>query len=294
MSDPNGYLETLGAELIRTGIRGSRRQRIITEFADHLGCEPGADLGDPRALATQFADELGTSVATTAALRAFAALALSGIAVVVRVATFRSLADASGQGLDTVGLIVCVLAAQVAFVAGGLGLVRALLVRGSVTIPREEAAILVRRAGIGLAAGALATLAVPLRAATSHGHTAGSPWLSIVAMGVGLGAIALATAAIVQAARLRPLTSGPARDLLTDLGPLQPLAVRVTGSSITRLALLSAAGLAVVIAGAGVVTNDPYDGILRGVFEGGAFLAGYAVLGRYLGIRCSGPATGAQ
>jgi hypothetical protein len=205
--------------------------------------------------------------------------------VLARVASFGSFADANGQGLDTVGEMVCVVAAQVAFVAGGLGLVRALLLRGRVTIPRDEAAVLVRRAGVGLAAGALATVAVPLRAAAAQGHSAGSPWLSIVAMGVALAAIALATPAIVQASRLRPLTTGPAGDLLADFGPLEPIAARLTGSSITRLALLSAAGLAVVVALAGVVASDPYDGILRGVFEGGAFLAGYATLGRYLGIR---------
>jgi hypothetical protein len=35
----------------------------------------------------------------------------------------------------------------------------------------------------------------------------------------------------------------------------------------------------------GIAAGDPYDGILRGLLEGGAFLGAYAVLGRYLGIR---------
>jgi hypothetical protein len=43
------------------------------------------------------------------------------------------------------------------------------------------------------------------------------------------------------------------------------------------------AGLAVALAGA--VQGDPFDGLLRGVFEGLACLGGFAVLGRYLGLR---------
>ena len=46
-----------------------------------------------------------------------------------------------------------------------------------------------------------------------------------------------------------------------------------------------AAALAIVMALAGVAASDPYDGILRGLLEGGAFLGGYAILGRYLAIR---------
>ena len=73
MTDTTQYLNRLDAELARAGIHGARRKRIIAEFADHLRCDPDADLGDPVALATQFADELGTSFARTAAFRAFLA-----------------------------------------------------------------------------------------------------------------------------------------------------------------------------------------------------------------------------
>ena len=83
MTDPTRYLNDLKAQLERVGIRGARRERIVTEFADHLSCAPDAELGDPAALATQFADELGTSFARTAAFHAFVALALAGILVVV-------------------------------------------------------------------------------------------------------------------------------------------------------------------------------------------------------------------
>jgi hypothetical protein len=98
-------------------------------------------------------------------------------------------------------------------------------------------------------------------------------------------AIAAAAPAVVRAARLRPKASGEAGDLLVDLGPLRPAAARISGGSVNRLALALGAGLAIVISLAGIAANDPYDGILRGLLEGGAFLCGYAVLGRYLGIR---------
>lgn len=290
MTEATQYLNDLDAQLVRAGIRGARRKRIVTEFADHLSCDPGADLGDPRALAAQFADELGSSFARTAAFRAFAALALTGALVAARLASFVPLRNTSvGMPLDTAALLVCILAAQVALVAGGLGLVRAVLVRRRSTIPQQEATILARRAGIGLAAGAVAMLAVPLHGSTSLGNTTGTPWLAFVAMGVSLGAIALTVPAVIRAARLRPLASGPAGDLLADFGPLQPLATRATGGSVTRLALVAAVALAIVIALAGVAAGDPYDGILRGLLEAGAFLGGYAVLGGYLGIRRRAP-----
>jgi hypothetical protein len=80
MTETAPYLSELDAELARAGIRGSRRKRIVTEFADHLRCDSAADLGAPAALATEFADELGTSFARTAAFQAFVALALAGVA----------------------------------------------------------------------------------------------------------------------------------------------------------------------------------------------------------------------
>ena len=60
---------------------------------------------------------------------------------------------------------------------------------------------------------------------------------------------------------------------------------RTSRGSVTRLAFIIAAGIAILMALAGVAANDPYDGLLRGVLEAGAFLGGYAVLGRYLAIR---------
>jgi hypothetical protein len=54
---------------------------------------------------------------------------------------------------------------------------------------------------------------------------------------------------------------------------------------VNRLTFMIAAGLVLLMALAGVATDDPYDGVLRGLLEGGAFLGSYAVLGRFLAIR---------
>jgi hypothetical protein len=291
MSDTTEYLSDLDAELARVGIRGARRERIVTEFADHLSCDPDADLGAPAALATQFADELGTSFARTAAFHVFLALALAGILVVIRAVALLPLTADGFSSADSVALLISAVAAQVAVVAGGLGLLRAIQLRGCGTIPRQEAAVLARRAGIGLAAGAVTIVAFPITqiyrahpSAVAIGSQPTNLWWPL-ASAAGLVVLIAAAPAVVRAARLRPQAAGPAGDLLADLGPLQPVAARITAGSVNRLAFIIGAGLVIVVALAGVAANDPYDGILRGLLEGGAFLGGYAVLGRYLGIR---------
>jgi hypothetical protein len=291
MSDTTEYLSDLDAELARVGIRGARRERIVTEFADHLSCDPDADLGAPAALATQFADELGTSFARTAAFHVFLALALAGILVVIRAVALLPLTADGFSSADSVALLISAVAAQVAVVAGGLGLLRAIQLRGCGTIPRQEAAVLARRAGIGLAAGAVTIVAFPITqiyrahpSAVAIGSQPTNLWWPL-ASAAGLVVLIAAAPAVVRAALLRPQAAGPAGDLLADLGPLQPVAARITAGSVNRLAFIIGAGLVIVVALAGVAANDPYDGILRGLLEGGAFLGGYAVLGRYLGIR---------
>jgi hypothetical protein len=291
MTDTTHYLKDLEAHLARAGIRGARRKRILTEFTDHLQCDPDADLGEPAALATQFADELGTGFARTAALHAFGALSLAGLLVAVRAVALLRLSEGGFGTADTVSLTISAIAAQVAFVAGGLGLLRALRLRGRDTISRDEASVLARRAGIGLAAGVVTIVALPFQQAyRAHpgaiaigGHPINLWWP--LASAVGVVMLLAAAPSVVRAVRLRPQTTGPASDLLTDLGPLQPVAARIARNSVNRLAFILAAVIAIVVALSGVVADDPYDGILRGLLEGAAFLSGYAVLGRYLAIR---------
>jgi hypothetical protein len=70
--------------------------------------------------------------------------------------------------------------------------------------------------------------------------------------------------------------------LSADLGDLLPVPLR---GRTWALAFLVAAAVAVVIAIAGLLQSDPFDGVLRGLLDGGACLLGYATLGRYLGLR---------
>jgi hypothetical protein len=44
-------IDELARELTLVGVRGCRRERILDEFADHLACDPDAQLGEPRQLA---------------------------------------------------------------------------------------------------------------------------------------------------------------------------------------------------------------------------------------------------
>ncbi|HEV3403820.1 MAG TPA: hypothetical protein VG073_05990, partial [Gaiellaceae bacterium] len=76
-------IDELGRELGAVGIRGRLRRRIVAEFRDHRSCAPDADLGDPRTIARQFADELGTSRSRRAAFAAFGALGIAGVAYTV-------------------------------------------------------------------------------------------------------------------------------------------------------------------------------------------------------------------
>ena len=52
-----------------------------------------------------------------------------------------------------------------------------------------------------------------------------------------------------------------------------------------RFAIVVAAALGAVLVIAGIQASDGYDGALRGLLEASACLGGFALLGRYLGIR---------
>jgi len=282
----NRYLKSLSDELARTGIGGRLQRRIVAEFADHLACDPSAELGSPSLLARQFADELGTSRARVAAFRAFGALALGGVLFGVAVLTAAALGGVARVNVSTpliAVMLTCILAGQVAFVAGGLGVLRALRLRGDDVVCTDEAIVLARRAGVGLASGVVTMLALPAIALGAP-HALTSAWrvYALAASGVGIGVMLLAAPAVVAAVRVRPLVNGRAGDLFSDLGLFAPRALE---GSPWRFALLVAFALALVTAASGLAGGDPYDGALRGLFEAAGCLAGYATLSRYLGLR---------
>lgn len=279
------YTEALSRELRAVGIRGRRRTRILTEIADHMACDADAELGEPDQLARQFADELGTSLARRAALGVFAGLAVAGVlfsvAFLAHPGVLRSATD-TARPFSNLAAVLMVVGPQLAFVAGVLAALR--VVRGKTpVVARAEATVIVRRAATGWLAG-LASMAGFAWIAVILGDRAPGWWVALTLGLSGAGVLALVASAplLLAAARLRPVAAGSAGDMFDDFGPLVP---RRLGGKPWWLALVVAGAVAAAIAVAGVVQSDPFDGVLRGVADGLACLLGFAVLGRYLGLR---------
>lgn len=249
-------IEELDRELRAVGVPARRRRRIRLEFEDHLACQPGADLGNPHELARQFADELGTVYARRAGLGVFLALVPVGALVCV-------LALSRHGVVFNVG---ATLGGQLAFVGGTLALLRAWRVRKQPVIAAADSRVIARRAALGILGGVITLAAVAL-----------SVRGDLVWVTVAVGCVALAAAGVALAAtRLRPTAAGSAGDLSFDLG---------IAADPWLLACVVAAGVALCIALAGIVQSDPLDGLVRAIGDGLLCLAGFALLGRQLGLR---------
>ena len=273
-------IEELARELAAVGIRGRLRRRIVAEVADHLACDPDADLGPPRALARQFADELGTSRSRRAAFAGFAALGVAGVAYAVAFVASAGMTATQPHSrvIGWLAAAALVVAPQIAFVAGALALLRALRRRRDCALPAQEVQVLVRRTGVALAAG-LGTMGAVAVSAHEYGAHAG---IAYAAAAIGGGALLLAAPSALAAARIRPAGAGDAGDVFADLGALVP--ERLRGDA-RRLARAVAAAVGLAVWAAGIVQGDPIDGLIRGVAEALACLGGFAVLGRFLGLR---------
>jgi hypothetical protein len=278
-------IDALHRELGAVGIRGRLRRRILEEFADHLACDPQAELGEPRELARQFADELGTSRSRGAAFTAFAALAFAGCLYSVSFVAYRHVATMHARTPLLGGLAgaLVVLAPQLAFVSGSLALLRAFRRRREPVLAGAEVRVIVRRTGLALASG-LATMAGLGLLVYEYGpHVQG--WVRLLGyVAAGAGGLALVAAAppLVAAARVHASAPGAAGDVFDDLGPLVP--ARLRGRP-WKLALAVSGAIFLGVALAGVLQSDPFDGALRGIADGLACLVGFAVLGRFLGLR---------
>lgn len=290
------YERRLAHELAAAGITGALRRRILAEIGDHLASDHEARLGDPRALARQFADELGTERALAAARDGFAGLSIAGVLFAVAFVTAGSgafgVTPKGAPGVARIATGLAILAPQVAFVGGMLALLRWWRRRGAVVVPAAEARIIVRRAGLGVGAGVVTMVslgAVGLLYRPYVSHT----WSSVAVAASAVGTVGLLVAArfVWQALRLLPLGPGGAGDIFTDLGALAPRPLR---GRPWVLAGVVAGGVALAITLAGVAASDGYDGALRGIVDGLLCLAGFATLGRWLGLWTSGPATGAS
>ena len=280
------YLRELEAELGAVGIRGSLRRRILAETADHLR-ETGdvARFGEPKLIAARFADELATNGARRVAYTSFLALAPAGIAYAILLGLIRTGPDiTSGKVLPLAiaSALTVVLAPQVAFATGLLTVARAWRLRSETAVPAAEIGVLRRRAAVALGSGAAAFTGIAVYA---YEYSSGLPsWWTTTAFAVSgavLVPIAGAAVALARNARVRPQASGPAGDLFDDVAPLLDLVpFRLRGRP-WRFCLL----VAVAVAAAALIAGGPDEGPRNAVFEFVAVCAGFAGLGRFLGLR---------
>ncbi len=284
------WTEDLADELGRRGISGRRRQAIVLEFEDHIACEPAcvSRLGDPRLLAREFADELAAESARGGARTAFGALSLAAVALITSQV---AIGGAGGYpGIDNgrslvVGLVasLCmVVAPQVALVAGSLGLLRALRRRREPVLPAGEVRLLRRRTWVALGGGLATSLALgvdvvnfsAIQPAWYVGLVEGLAGLSVVALGA-------AAASLRRTGDLVVSRTGPAGDIFDDL----PVLRRLRDRPWQMCAIVAGGvGLAMTLA-EWHAERSLAEGLQRGIFEGVAAAAGFAVLGRAIGAR---------
>ncbi len=173
--------------------------------------------------------------------------------------------------------ILLVLGVQLAFVGGMLALLRAWRLRAAVAVPAAEARVLRRRAGLGLAGGALTVVVLAALASGRYGGVQlSAPALAWTTVGVGAVGLAAGAFFVLRAGWPAPVADGAAADFSFDLG---------IDADPWRLALCVAGALAFCIALAGIVQADPIDGLVRAIGDGLLCLAGFALLGRQLGLR---------
>jgi hypothetical protein len=275
-------IEELSRELGTVGIRGRLRRRILIEAADHLQSDPDAleRFGTPHEVANAFAAELGARASRRAAVSAFMALGVAGVVYAI------SFVGASFAGqpppdtwplLATLAFPAVIIAPQVSFVAGGLALLRSLRRREPV-LPDAELTVINRRTSLALASGLVTMGAVALFAFELRNDMSGW-WVAVTLAGTATASVLLFLAALpaAGAARLRPRVAGDAGDVFDDLG--------FGRTHPWRFARRVALGAGVVVCLAAAVQGDPIDGAIQGTAEALACLGGFAVFGRFLGLR---------
>jgi hypothetical protein len=283
------YLDELARELGSVGIRGAQRRRILAEAEDHLreSGEPER-FGEPAVVAARFADELATSGARRVAWGSVVALAPAGIAYAILLslpAPWPDITAGRSVPIALAAAAMMLLAPQISFAAGLLAVAGAWRLRSEVAAPAQAITLLRRRAGVALAAGATALLAVMV---TTYEFSAWiSTWrvaLTFSLAGVCLLPIAAGAVALRRTGALRPQAAGDAGDVFDDLAPvLDRLPLDLRGRPWRLCLLFAAAVAALALLGGGVLNEGPRNAIA----EFAAVCAGFAVLGRYLGLRPS-------
>jgi hypothetical protein len=186
-----------------------------------------------------------------------------------------------------VAFLVAIMAAQVSLVAGGLGLLRTIRRRRTPVLPSAEVAIIRRRMAVALVSGLVCMSGLAYLLASIHGvervlSVPESGEVLLVAAGAAAIVLAAAWIPVMRASRIRVEAAGTAGDVFDDLGRVVPSPLRghpwVFAGGVAAL-------LGIVVLAAGIVVSDGYDGALRAMAEVAACLAGFALLGRYLGLR---------
>ena len=285
------WVEHLSTELIVRGVPRRERARIVLELEDHIACEPGCEerLGDPRELAAGFADELATSRARRAALRAFAALALTAAVLALSQLTIGQTGGYPGftHGLSVLlfipALLGMLVAPQIALVTGALAALRAVRRRGEHSLPAAELDLVQRRTRVALLAG-LGTGAGLGLYVVDFALVLPVWYLALIGGTAAIASVALAAAlhSLRGAASIVSGAPGPAGDVYDDL-PVpgrewlrrHPWQLGVLGS----IALASVATIAQAHA-----ERSLTEGLERGIFEGVIALGGYALLGGAIGL----------
>jgi hypothetical protein len=284
------WTEDLADELSRRGVPARRRETIVLEIEDHIACEPASvsRLGNPRELAAEFADELGTDGARDAVRWSFAALALTAVVLIVS-----QLAIGAGGGypgfdhgyslvLAIPALLCMFVAPQIALVAGSLAGLRALRRRREPVLPGAEIELLRRRAWVGLGAGMACAVGLELYV-IDFLPVISDWWLALVGTLAGLAIVGLSAAGLRLRAAGRVVVgaSGPAGDIFDDLPLLGPLRGRPW-----RLCAVVAGGVGLLMCVAEWhAERSLAEGLQRGVFEAVAATVGFVVLGRAVGAR---------
>jgi hypothetical protein len=275
-----GYLDELGAELTRVGIRGRTRSRILTEASDHLADGAPEQFGDPRELAQLFADELATSETTRAAYDAFAALGVVGACfaaawIAVPAHGSPDILSAQVVPLGIAAALAMLVLPQVAFAAGLLALLRALRTGRQRAASAADLAVLGRRTQAALVAGAGAALAFSVYAVDYRAHL-DPAYVAAVAVGGVVLTVPLAAAAVRnrRAAAVLSAVPGEAGDMFDDFPlrlPRRPWRLCLSLAAVAALVLLVAGGVD--------------EGLRNAVFEAVLIVACFAALGRRLGLR---------
>ena len=284
------WLEILNRELTARGVPGRDRRRIVLEFRDHIDCEPGCEarLGDPVALSATFADELASAESRRSACDAFAALAATAVVLVISQVTlgrvgYPGFNHGLTQALFWPALFGMFLGPQVALVSGTLAWLRAFRRRRAIVLPAAEVALIVRRTRIALLAGFSTVVGVELYV-LNFSQRLPAWWVGLTGgLGVAAGAALIcAWRRLAVAARIRSHSPGLSGSINGDL-PL--LRWGWLGARPWRLgvlvSLLAGVMMAVVEAHA---EHSLSEGVQRGLAEGLAAAAGFAVLGRAIGV----------